>query len=72
MIQTHTEPHSGQRYVTGDTVEELMDFIMPHIRAESQEFYRREIPQDLELVGISLVDRHAAGLLTRLQLREEA
>jgi len=70
MIQTHVEASTGKRYVTGDTIYELMDFIIPLMREQSLEFYQSAILRDLKATGTTLVDRRAVGLLTRLYLRE--
>lgn len=65
----HVQETARRRFIIGDTVEELTDYIKPHIRLQSQEFYLREIPRDLEKAGTSLIDGHAAGIMTRLYVR---
>lgn len=54
--------------VYGQNADELLEFMIPRIRRQSQEFYRICIREELRQDGRTLVDHHAAGVRTRLYL----
>ena len=69
--QYHTpEPHKISSYkITGNTIQELVDFIIPRIRSSSQKFYKREVRIDLENKGMSIIDSHAGqGTCYKIEL----
>jgi hypothetical protein len=54
--QTHTE--NSYRMV-GDSVDELVEECLKRIRPQSKGFYKKELRNDLETSGKSLIDVHA-------------
>jgi hypothetical protein len=66
-----TERYTDRIYeVTGDNINEIIDFCIPKIRPQSQENYRTYIREDLLEKGVSLIDVHAGmGWSYRLKLK---
>ncbi len=61
VTQKHT-PFENilKRYtITGDSIQEIIEYIIPRIRHQSQDFYTREIELDLKAKKESMVDSHA-------------
>ncbi len=57
----HTpEINCKNRYtIYGTDINDIVEFSIPRIKAISQDFYRREIKNDLAESGKSLIDSHA-------------
>ncbi len=62
MVQMQHAPQkdfTNNFIVTGDNIQEIIDFLVPKIRLQSQEFYKKSLFQDLSTSGKSLIDVHA-------------
>lgn len=70
--------HAPQRYyencyiISGENIEELLQYCLPRIRQKSQGFYRQHIEESLQAKGECLIDLHAGmGSLYTVVLREK-
>lgn len=62
MVEIKHTPreNSDNRYlIIGDNIEELVEFCLFRIRERSKEYYRKELLNDLQNKGSSLIDVHA-------------
>ena len=67
---TPTEHDPNSYTVIGDSIDEIIDKCLPHIRNMSTKFYKHELRKDLEEKGSSHIDRHAGnGKLYKIELR---
>lgn len=56
---TQKEIKNSHFLIEGDCIEELIKYSLQRIRARSQEFYKKEIREDLLKQGYSWIDYHA-------------
>jgi len=71
---THTpQSHCQNHYkIEGDNIDELVLYCLQRIRAISQPFYKRELQEDLEKKGVSIIDIHAGmGAFYNVELIRE-
>jgi dihydroxyacetone kinase-like predicted kinase len=63
IIKEHTPQPEYDAFftITGDNIDELIDYCMPLIRAESKNFYQKELREKLSLYGQSVIDVHAGN-----------
>lgn len=72
--ETHTpQENSLYRYlIESDSIEEAIAWVLPRIRNISKAFYKKEIRNDLEKNGKSIVDSHAGqGVFYLIKLNEK-
>ena len=74
-VERFTESWNGRAVqvarVHGYTPSDIIDTLLPLIRGRSQDFYRKELREDLERDGYSIVDVHAGqGTYYRVSLNE--
>lgn len=58
MVKT-TQIDNNRLLIEGDCINEIIEYCIPRIRKQSQDFYKREIREDLEKRKYSLIDIHA-------------
>lgn len=58
MIKS-TQIDRNRLLIEGDSINEIIEYCIPRIRQQSQEFYKREIKEDLEKQKYSWIDIHA-------------
>ena len=56
------------RVISSDSIDEVIESVVPTIREQSQNFYKRELQSDLEQAGESIIDHHAIGVRTKVYL----
>lgn len=70
--QTHTPEKKYDRVytITGSNIDELIQYCLEKIRTKSQEFYAKNLRDELTETGKSLIDVHAGnGNTYRVQLQ---
>lgn len=59
IIHTPQENNTNRYTITGGSIQEIIEFCIPRIRQRSQEYYKKEIFQDLSKDKKSWIDPHA-------------
>ena len=52
-------PSDKNLEVVGDNINEIIQYILPRIRSSSQDFYRKNIVEELQSKSETIVDSHA-------------
>lgn len=68
MIKTEfkEQGHTTVQTFICDDIEEAIERIVPHIRPQSKNFYKKELREELQRDGESIVDHHAIGMHTKV------
>lgn len=58
-IKSKCSDFNNHYTITGNSINEIVDFCLPRIREISKEFYRENIKNDLQENGETIIDVHA-------------
>jgi hypothetical protein len=59
LTHTPTEHDNSNYLIVGDDIDELIEYLVSRIRAQSKDYYAKNLREDLTKTRCSIVDRHA-------------